>query len=192
MKFFVFIVLAGFMIFSMFGPSCTPPSEMPSSIADVDTPVVVEGREDLFQAGRIYFGGQPDEEMLRWLADEGVRVVINLRTKEEMETHTKEKFDEVDLVKQLGLRYFSFPLGGKVGYSPQAVDTLAETLDQHQAKTFIHCTYGGRVSYLWVAYLIKYKGLSIEAAINIGKIMKFRFVLEDLLGYRISMRKEEV
>ena len=175
---------------SFFYISCGQSSKTVSTAKQPELPVAVEGKENLFQAGRFYFGGQPDEEMLHWIADEDVKVVINVRTLEEMDTHTNEQFDEFVLVNDLGMTYFHFPMGGNAGYSIHAVDTLAQTLDKHGGKTFIHCKVGGRASYLWVAYLIRHRNIPIDDAIDIGKKMKFRFVLEDLVGYSFSMRKK--
>ena len=180
-----------FIVLSLFHISCGRSSKTPSHIVSPELPVEVEEWEDLFQAGRYYFGGQPDEEMLGWLRDEEVEVVINLRTNEEMESHSKEHFSEDSLVADLGMTYLHFPMGGKAGYSTAVVDTFAQALNTYKGKTFIHCKVGGRVSYLWVAYLISHRGIEINKAIEVGKKMKFRFVLEDLLGYPLSMRKKE-
>lgn len=185
---FVFICI---VILAFCDQSCTSTTKTTSQVFGVDTPVVVQNRKDLFQAGRFYFGGQPDEETFRWLAGEGVTLVINIRTNEEMEKHNKEKYNETDLLKELGINYMNFPLGGKAGYAAQVVDTLSLTLNQHQDKAIIHCKSGGRVSYLWAAYLVKHKGLEIDDAVDICKRMKFSFALEDLLGYPVTIRKKD-
>ena len=152
-------------------------------------PIAVEEWENLYQAGNFYFAGQPDEEMFHWLAAKGIEIIINLRTDEEMETHSKEHFDEDSLVTNLGMTYLHFPMGGKAGYSTAVVDNFAQALEIYNGKTLIHCKVGGRVSNLWMAYLINHKGLEIDKAIEVGKRMKFRLVLEDLLGYTLSMQK---
>ena len=185
------VVLISLVSLSFCCPSCAPPPKEVSTAAAIDTPTAVQGKKNFFQAGRFYFAGQPDEETLQWLASEGVEVVINLRTDKEMETHTEEKFDEVALLKELGMAYLHFPIGGKAGYSPQVVDTLAQVLKEHEGKILIHCLGAGRVSYLWIAYLVRYQGLSIDQAVDIGKKIKFRFPLEDLLGYPVSIQKKK-
>jgi len=91
------------------------------------------------------------------------------------------------------MAYLYFPMGGKAGYSSQVVDTLAQSLKEHGGKVLIHCLSAGRVSYLWIAYLVKYQDLTIDEAVDIGKRIKFRFPLEDLLGYPVTMqRKKEI
>ena len=193
MRKYLTIVLIGLVSLSFCCPSCAPPPKEVSTAAKIDTPTTISDRENFFQAGRFYFAGQPDEETFRWLAAEGVEAVINLRTDKEMETHTKDKFDEVALLKELGMAYLHFPMGGKVGYSPHVVDTLAQVLIEHEGNVLIHCRSAGRVSYLWIAYLVKYQGLTIDEAVDIGKRITFRFPLEDLLGYPVTMqRKKEI
>lgn len=190
MRRFLLCVLACVIALSILHLSCVVKEEPRSSAAKVDTPYAVEGRKDLFRAGRFFFGGQPDEEMLHWMADEGVRVIINLRTIDEMEKLAKEKFSEDSLASVLGMTYLHFPVGGKAGYSPQVVDTFAQALEEYPDTTLIHCRSGGRVSYLWVAYLIAYKDVPINDAVDTGKKMKFKFLLEDLLGYQLIYRKK--
>ena len=99
---------------SLFHVSCGKSSKTPSHIVSPDIPVAIERWEDLYQAGSYYFGGQPDEEMLHWLADQEVDVVINLRTHKEMETHAKENFNEESssiviamFISVFGLEYLS-------------------------------------------------------------------------------------
>jgi uncharacterized protein (TIGR01244 family) len=161
------------------------------STAEIDTPRAVADKTNFFQAGSFYFGGQPDEEMFRKLADEGVTIVINLRTDDEMDAYKKENFDEVALLQDFGISYVHIPLGGKSGYSADAVDQLEKTLSEHQGKALIHCKSCGRVSFLWVAYLIKYRNYTIDDAINIGKKMNMYFPpLSELLGYELTIQKK--
>lgn len=158
--------------------------------AEIVMPHAIKDKNRLYQAGRFFFAGQPDSVTFQWLAEQGVTLVINIRTDQEMEKHNKEKFDEIALVKQLGVEYVSIPVGGNVGYRPSHVYKLANVLRSHEGKALIHCTRAGRVSYLWVAYLIKYRGLSVEEAITIGENINFKFLLEDLLGYSLSITSE--
>jgi len=155
---------------------------------EVVAPFKIEGRKNFFQAGPIFFGGQPDEETLRWIANQGVNLVINLRTEKEMTKHAEEKFDEPALVKELGMVYTTIPLGGDTGYPASAVDELAELLKTQVGNTLIHCASAGRVSHLWMAYLVKYKHYSIDEAIETGKKIKFVFPLEELLDASFTIK----
>jgi protein tyrosine phosphatase (PTP) superfamily phosphohydrolase (DUF442 family) len=153
-------------------------------------PHAIEGRKDLFQAGDFFFSGQPDVKTFRWLAEQGVTLVINLRTEKEMLKHAEKHFDEDSLLRELEIKYAEIPLGGDVGYPPVAVDRFAGLLKKHDGKTLIHCAGAGRVGYIWMAYLVKHRKFSIDEAIAIGKKIKFRFALEELLDTRFTIREK--
>ena len=82
-------------------------------------------------------------------------------------------------------------MGGKPGYSPKMVDEFASAIENTTGKIVVHCRSAGRVSYLWAAYLVKYKGLKIDEATQIAKKIKYNFVLEKLLGYPVTIQKKE-
>ena len=178
------------LIFFIFSLSCVPTPHETPQIEKFETPTAFMDKENFFQAGRFYFSGQPDEETFRWLKEEGVKVVINLRTDEEMETLTKEKFDQPALLEELEMKYVHIPVGGKAGYTPQPVDEVARIVEEHEDKILIHCKSAGRVSHLWVAYLISYQHYTIEEAMDYGRRMKFYLPLEGLLGYPLKIEKK--
>lgn len=117
----------------------------------------------VFADGDLLISAQPTEELLRELADQGVNLVINCRTAREV---SGAGFNESALVKRLGMQYAEIPMGGSEGYAPEQVAALAHILDQHAAdgKTLMHCASGGRSAQLWVAYLVKHKGMTVDQA----------------------------
>jgi len=151
----------------------------------------LENADNLFHSDRFYFSGQPSEETLSWLKNEGVELVINLRAESENAKHTKENFDEEKLVKSQGTIYVSLPLSSPETYCPETVEKLAKAIEEHNGKILIHCASCGRVTNLWMAYLIKFESFSVDEAIEVGKQLKFTFPLEDLLGKKISMSIKE-
>ncbi len=189
MRKLMLVLFISYIVF-LLNLSCTPLSQETPRAAEFETPTAIMGKENFFQAGRFYFSGQPDEETFRWLKEEGVKVVINLRTDEEMETLTKDKFDQPALLEELEMKYFHIPVGGKAGYTPQPVEKVSEIVDEHKDKILIHCKSAGRVAHLWVAYLINYQHYTIEEAINYGRNMKFYLPLEGLLGYPLKIEKK--
>ncbi len=154
--------------------------------APIDSLHKVEGKKDMFRSTSYYIGGQPNLETLRWLKAEGVTTIINVRSERENKEFADMAFDEAAMAKELGMAYASIPLGDKGTYRPQAVDTFAIVLKNHTGKAFLHCLSAGRASYLWVAYLVKYRGYSLNDAIAIGKTAKYPTTLEDLLGAKIN------
>jgi uncharacterized protein (TIGR01244 family) len=114
----------------------------------------------------IFIGGQPTEKALREMKAQGVTVVVNLRSPEEMKSAVK--FDEAALVQQLGMRYVYLPMRGtaELPYSPEAVTKLADAVRSANGKVLLHCTIAWRASHLWAAYLIKERGVPVETALS--------------------------
>ena len=180
-------LLAAVIASCVLSPAVALAFEGPLSAAPIDSVYKVEGKKDLFRSTNFHFGGQPTLEILRWLKSEGVTLVVNVRSTKENKDFAETAFNEENVVRELGMAYTSIPLGEKPSYSPQAVDTFALVLKTHTGKAFIHCLSAGRVSYLWMAYLVRHRGYSLDDAVAIGKRMKYPTTLEDLLGAKISL-----
>lgn len=146
-----------------------------------------ENIDNFFQSDRFFLSGQPNYETFVWLKSEGVELVINLRSDEEKATFARSAFDEEKIIEDLGLEYIAIPMSGMDAYCPETVEKLANAINKYEGKILIHCTGCGRVTNLWMAYLIKYKSFSVNEAIDVGKQLKFRFYLENLLGEKINM-----
>ena len=144
----------------------TPPRE----ICDVEG---IKGG-GLFLDGRAYLSGQPCEAALTDLAGRGVEVVINVRTPDENSNRESIPFDEAAFVRELGVAYVEIPLGGDYGYEPVAVSRLAEVLEAHEGQVWIHCGYGGRAAYLWLAYLVEHEGVPLDRAMARGEAMMLK------------------
>ena len=139
-------------------------------IATVSAPVILD-TTGLFQerAARVgddmFVTGQPTERALRQLRAEGVTTVVNLRTPEEMTRNVP--FDEPALARELGMRYVYLPVRGtsEYPYSPATLAKFAEAVSTANGKVLLHCTVAWRASHLWAAYLIKERGVPVEAAL---------------------------
>ncbi len=142
----------------------------PASIDTVAAPVILD-TTGLFQERAAHVGedmfvtGQPTERALRWLRAQGVTTVVNLRTPEEMTKNVP--FDEPALVRELGMRYVYLPVRGtsEYPYAPATLTKFAEAVSSANGKVLLHCTVAWRASHLWAAYLIKERGIPIEAAL---------------------------
>ena len=113
----------------------------------------------------IFIGGQPTEKALREMKAQGVTVVVNLRSPEEMKSAVK--FDEPALIQRLGMRYVYLPMRGtaELPYSPEAVTKFADAVRTANGKVLLHCTIAWRASHLWAAYLIKERGVPVDTAL---------------------------
>lgn len=147
------------------------------------------GIRGLWRDGRVLIGGQPDESAFKRFQEMGVTVVVNLRSIAEMNDREKVPFDEADVVYGLGMEYVHVPLGGdEHPYTPQAVDRLADVLEDHGGPVLIHCTVAWRASYLWAAYLVREHGFSLDDAMARGDAMAISDLpIEGLLGRQVQL-----
>jgi len=151
---------------------------------------VAEG--NLYLDGRVYVAGQPNEEALAELARRGLAVVVNTRTPAEVENREKVPFDEERVVRDLGMDYVSIPLGGhEHPYEPAAVHRLSEILAEKDGRVLIHCGFGGRAAYLWLAFLVEHSGFTLQQAMARGEAMMLRsHPMARLTGRPIRMEFE--
>ncbi len=146
-------------------PACAPslhdgPVGYAQAVTDWD------GFTNLFRDGRLYFAGQPDADALGTAPDRGVKVVVNLRTPDEM-TH-RVGFDEEALVRELGMEYLSIPITS-ASFSVSDADRLKDVLSRTPGPVLIHCGGSNRVGALWALYLHRHRGLDLDEAIKSGQ-----------------------
>jgi protein tyrosine phosphatase (PTP) superfamily phosphohydrolase (DUF442 family) len=91
------------------------------------------------------------------------------------------------------MRYVHTPAGGPDNpYSPAAVDQLAAAIAASQGKVLLHCASARRASHLWIAYLVRHQGLTLEQAMRHGRAVNFgELPLEGFLGQPISFELPE-
>ena len=175
------IVLSGLAICVLLGGYAVRAEKAPEKPPAVEVDLnqlpqavtAVEGMEKgLFKDGRVYVGGQPGVISLAGLAALGVTTVVNVRTPGEMADKAQVPFDEAAEVARLGMEYVTIPIGGpEFPYSPEVVDRFAQVLERRPGPVLLHCRTGGRVSYLWTAYLVRHRGLSLDDALARGRAM---------------------
>lgn len=148
--------------------------------APVEMPVKMTGvdgfSQAVFKTGPVFIAGQPTEAALeRMVNEDGVKLVVNVRTPQEMNDRQRVPFDEEATMKRLGVEYVFLPLGGQDNafpYTPDTIDRFAEALARHEdGKVLLHCQVGWRVSHVWTAYLIRYRGMTPDEALKYGKAM---------------------
>lgn len=104
-------------------------------------------------------GGQPRNEHLAKLKEEGVKAIINLRPPGE---HRAE--EERAEAERLGLRYFNIPVVFGEPKDEQATEFLKLTDDEANRPAFIHCTGAIRVGAFWMIRRVLRDGWTIEDA----------------------------
>jgi len=145
--------------------------------------------EHLFQHENLYIGPQPEYIDFETIKAAGFTKVINMRTPDEMK---ELNFYEDYLLKKADINYHLLPIGGKeFNYSPAKLEEFAQSLDSAQGKILLHCRSGHRASQLWAAYLVKYKGKSIDDALAMVEDMGWwPMPMESLLGKKLHVTAE--
>lgn len=118
-------------------------------------------------AQNVIFSGQPTAEQLAGYPKDGVKVVVNLRTAEEMQ---KLGLDEKAIVEKAGMRYVNVPFGS----TPPKDEELAGLMKllagaKPNEKVVLHCATSNRVGYVWGLYQAKEKGMPAEKAMEEAK-----------------------
>lgn len=185
-----YLIITTLFLFTGFKLTASNINEVNKSFGN-DSVEVIKEFKDFFRYDNYIIGGQPTLEALNWLKTGGVKLVINLRTDKENEQFLNTAFGEEKLLEGSGIKYISLPVSYPESYNPETLSKFADVLNNSQEKVFIHCASGVRATYFFIAYLIYFKGYSLDEAIVIGKKMKYSFPLEDILGKEIKMSLKE-
>jgi len=161
-----------------------------AQVTDVDSDSVenITGFRNLYKYQNYYLGAQPSYEALQWLRNLGVGLIINLRSEKENQDFTAASFNEESVAALMGFKYYSIPVDGSKDYTPEKLQELTNLLTKDDP-VLIHCAGAGRVTYFFMAYLVKSRGYEIDRAIEIGKKLTFSFPLENLLDTKITMKE---
>ncbi len=135
----------------------------------VETPKKLEPAKcgsvkQLHALGDIYLAGQPSPEDFQEFKKRGVKSVLNLRTKEELD------FDEAKTIKNLGLEYHHIPIAGPDSLTDENFDKLRKLLNEKEQRPMVlHCTAANRVGAVWLAHRVLDGGLTYDAALAEAK-----------------------
>ena len=142
---------------------------------DPEMPEQIHGEEWqgyglLARAGAVWLAGQPTPGDWARFAEGGVTTVVNLRRPEEMADRHEVPFDQSRLLATLGLREHCLPIGAAdCPYAPATVDRFAAAMADCSGQLVLHCKVALRVSYLWVAFLIRYHRMAPNEALLHGR-----------------------
>ena len=157
--------------------------DIPTSKEEI---LLLDSVVNLYKAGDFFISGQPNNSIITALKNQDLRLIINVRTPEEMEIIKENGFDEEAFSDSLNIAYVNIPIGGNFGFNQKAINDINDAIQLHDGNVMIHCGGAGRATNAWMAWLINYYDIPIDDAISLGKQMQFRFYLEDLLGYELS------
>jgi rhodanese-related sulfurtransferase len=124
-------------------------------------PVARDGIAPLFACRDLLLAGQPSEEALRALAQDGLQLVIDLRRPEE-----ERGFDEPALARELGVEYVNPGFAGPETLTDGTFDAVRDLLTAHgEEKVLLHCRSATRVGAVWVAARVLDGGVAWEEAL---------------------------
>ncbi|KIG11184.1 Beta-lactamase hydrolase-family protein [Burkholderia sp. MR1] len=113
----------------------------------------------------VVVGGQPSLQDLSKAKDQGVRAVLNLRPE-----HEAQCFNEQAEVERLGMRYLTLPIADASDLNRAAASKLDTLLgDPENRPIWFHCGSGNRVGALFALRAAWIEGMSLEAAIEVGR-----------------------
>jgi len=114
-------------------------------------------------AHKVTVSGQPKEDGLNEIAEDGYVAVIDLRAASE-----NRGIDELNIVESLGMEYVALPISGRDSINFENAVTLAQILNSYDQPVLVHCGSGDRVGAL-LALREKINGASIENALKFGR-----------------------
>ncbi len=114
-------------------------------------------------ADGITAAGQPNEEGLEELADDGYAAVIDLRTAGE-----DRGLNEQNVVEDLGMDYVSLPIAGRGAINFENAKKLDQILGKYDEPVLVHCGSSNRVGALF-ALREKMNGANDDDALAFGR-----------------------
>jgi len=130
-------------------------------------------------ADGITAAGQPKENGLKDLAEDGYVAVIDLRTEGE-----DRGMDEQAVVESLGMDYVSLPIDGRGAISFENAAKLDRILSKYDQPVLVHCGSSNRVGALF-ALREKMNGADDKDALAFGKSAGMTS-LEDTVKSRLA------
>ena len=112
----------------------------------------------------IFLAGQPSAADFAEFKKRGVKSVLNVRTKEELD------FDEAKTLKDLGLSYHHIPIAGPNALTDENFDKIRKLLNTKEERPLLfHCASANRVGAVWLAHRVLDGGLTYDAALAEAK-----------------------
>ncbi|MCT4641110.1 MAG: hypothetical protein N4A33_02360 [Bacteriovoracaceae bacterium] len=122
----------------------------------------IEGLMYFFRVDNLYLAGQPSVESLEQLKDFNFTKFINLRSSDEGDFSFEEEF-----CKSHNIEYYHFPIMVDGVLDKEACKKLSELVDSDK-NYFIHCASANRVGGWLITYLVQYKNMDFEQAMQIA------------------------
>jgi uncharacterized protein (TIGR01244 family) len=121
--------------------------------------------------GETYFGGWPTEAGLRAMAAKGVKLVVALKTPEQVQE--ARGYDPRKVAADLGINLVVIPVSPG-SFSAADVEAFAAAYDASNGPVLIHCGSSSTVGGMWAGYLALKRGYTPEKALDAGRAAGLR------------------
>jgi protein tyrosine phosphatase (PTP) superfamily phosphohydrolase (DUF442 family) len=119
--------------------------------------------------GKNLLCGQPTADDFAELKKRGIKVVITLRKKGEV------NWDEPGVLKELGLKFHRFGFQAPDSLKDEIFDKSRKLLnDSKKNPVMLHCGSANRVGAIWAAHRVLDHGVSLEDALQEAKVVGLR------------------
>lgn len=120
---------------------------------------------NVLQYERFYIAGQPDEVALQEADQNGVSVVISLRSESELD------WDEKAVSESMGQAFYQVPVNSRSdNLAPGPFDQITEIVAANpDAKIMVHCGSGNRAAAWLAVYLSEEEGMAPDEAIAVAR-----------------------
>ena len=122
----------------------------------------VPGLMFLWQVDNLLCAGQPSPESFEAIKERGVTKVFNMRDNSEMDFSF-----EKEACQELGMEYIQFPLMVDGVLNKEACNKLSESINETDT-WFIHCGSANRIGGWLITYLVQYRKMAFDAALEIA------------------------
>jgi uncharacterized protein (TIGR01244 family) len=154
-------ILVAIVILGSFVPGgCASPEASAAKFQ----PAKLGATERVHSFDGIYLASQPSPDDLKIAREAGVKTVVNLRKKEEVE------WDEKAVVTGLGLEYDNVPFGSAAELTDDVFNETRRILgDSSKKPLLLHCASSNRVGAVWLAFRVLDEGVPYEKALEEAK-----------------------
>lgn len=121
--------------------------------------------------GETYFGGWPTEAGLRAMSAKGVKLVVALKTPEQVQE--ARGYDPRKVAADLGINLVVIPVSPG-SFSAADVEAFAAAYDASNGPVLIHCGSSSTVGGMWAGYLALKRGYTPEKALDAGRAAGLR------------------
>lgn len=110
----------------------------------------------------VWLGGPPTTQQLNEFYDMGVRIVVDLRSADEVDIGLAQT-----AVEAAGMEFEHFPVGADLASEQivMAVGNAVEDAQQAGHGILVHCASGNRAGEVWALYQVMFNGVDVPSAL---------------------------